>query len=151
MHAVIIFITYNNADIINLMIMLLVMCHLSFPCNVQSIAGIPPEYTSSKLLPGDPSLELLAIFKDSIHRQTSFYWILFHFVVIAHFKNYRFVATLHWTKSIDVIFSTAFTHFISLCYILIIHTIFTLLHFYLYYIWCHTYFILHTTCHICYS
>ena len=58
--------------------------------------------------------------------------LLFCFKHIAHFTNWRLMATLHWARWF---FSTVFAHSMSLCHILVILTVF--LTFFYYYFICY--------------
>ena len=53
---------------------------------------------------------------------------LLHFVDTAFFTNWKVCGNPASGKSIGAIFPTAFAHFLSLCHILVILTIFQILH-----------------------
>ena len=55
-----------------------------------------------------------------IYRHTSFYCISFYCI----FYKLKICSNFPWTKSINVIFPTSFSHFVSLCYIIVILAIF---------------------------
>ena len=69
----------------------------------------------------------------SQYSTSTHHFIVFHFIVLHRccccfvlfcFTNWRFMATVHWTSLLAPFFPTALAHFVSLCHILVILTIF---------------------------